>query len=173
MNSRKDETIKNPYSMPVSLKRIRVTDGFWKHEMELVRREVIPYQWEALNDRIPEASPSFCMRNFRVAGKISRLRREQGADYKEKVYPVDFNGNVPEVLPESMDKMEDRFYGYVFQDSDFAKWIEAVGYSLTQYPDEKLEAVADAAIDVGCAAQQEVISIHSILLMIKAGFLRI
>ena len=38
--------------------------------MELVRTEVIPYQWEALNDRVPGADPSWCMRNFRIAGKI-------------------------------------------------------------------------------------------------------
>lgn len=50
--------------------------------------------------------------------------------------------------------MEDRFYGFLFQDSDFSKWIEAVGYSLTQYPDEELEKIADEAIDIVCAAQQ-------------------
>ncbi len=149
------ENIQNKPSAPIPLRRIRVTDGFWKREMELVRTEVIPYQWDALNDRVPGASPSFCMRNFRVAGKLNRLRREQGEAYEEKTYPTDFNGNPPEVLPESMDRMEDRFYGFVFQDSDFAKWIEAVGYSLTQHPDEKLEAVADAAIDIVCEAQQE------------------
>ena len=33
----------------------------------------------------------------------------------------------------------------VFQDSDFSKWIEAVGYSLTQHPDPKLEAIADGS----------------------------
>lgn len=142
-------------SSPIDLTKVQVTDGFWKREMELVRKEVIPYQWDALNDRIPEADPSFCMRNFRVAGKLNRQRKSLGAAYIEKKYSVDFQGGVPEVLPESMDKMEDRFYGYVFQDSDFAKWIEAVGYSLTQHPDEKLEAVADAAIDVVCEAQQE------------------
>ena len=142
-------------SKPVDLTRIQVTDDFWKREMELVRKEVIPYQWDALNDRVPGASPSFCMRNFRVAGKINKIRREQGKNYVEKVYPVGFQGGAPEVLPESMDQMEDRFYGFVFQDSDFAKWIEAVGYSLTQHPDEKLEAVADAAIDVVCDAQQD------------------
>lgn len=33
--------------------------------------------------------------------------------------------------------------------------MEAVGYSLTQHPDPDLEKVADAAIDIVCAAQQE------------------
>ena len=43
---------KHNYSAPVSLKNIQVTDTFWKGEMELVRKEVIPYQWDALNDRV-------------------------------------------------------------------------------------------------------------------------
>lgn len=75
-------------------------------EMELVRREVIPYQWEALNDRIPEADPSFCMRNFKIAGKITAQRKEMGADYKEVKWPIIF-----QPLPEDMEHMEDRFYG--------------------------------------------------------------
>ena len=37
-------------------------------------------------------------------------------------------------------KPEQKFYGFVFQDSDFAKWIEAVAYILDQYPDPELEA---------------------------------
>ena len=48
----------------MKLKNIRITDPFWQEEQELVRREVIPYQWEALNDRIPGASPSFAIHNF-------------------------------------------------------------------------------------------------------------
>ena len=43
----------------------------------------------------------------------------------------------------------------MFQDSDFAKWIEAVGYSLINHPDPELERAADEAIDVVCAAQAE------------------
>ena len=42
------------FSKPISLKRIQLDGGFWKPEMELVRKEVIPYQWETLNDRVPE-----------------------------------------------------------------------------------------------------------------------
>ena len=54
-----------------------------------------------------------------------------------------------------MEHLEDRFYGFLFQDSDFSKWIEAVAYSLTQHPDEELERIADGAIDIVCAAQQD------------------
>lgn len=138
-------------SRPLSLRSVTVTDSFWKHQMELVRKEVIPYQWDALNDRIPEAAPSFCMRNFKLAGKITKNRRELGDKYVEKIWSL----KTFETLPEDMNNMEDRFYGFLFQDSDFAKWIEAVGYSLTQHPDAELEAIADEAIDIVCAAQQD------------------
>ena len=143
----KPETI----SKPLSLRDITVIDDFWKHQMELVRKEVIPYQWEALNDAVAGAAPSFCMRNFKVAAKITKARRKLGKDYVEKIWPLD----TFETLPEDMNHLEERFYGFLFQDSDFAKWIEAVGYSLTQHPDPELEAIADEAIDIICAAQQE------------------
>ncbi len=138
-------------SSPLSLKAMEITDGFWKKEMELVRKEVLPYQWEALNDRVEGAAPSFCMRNFRIAGKLNRERREKGDQFIEPVYT--FRGF--EALPEDPENPEDRFYGFVFQDSDFFKWIEAVGYSLGRYPDPELERIADEAIDLVCLAQQE------------------
>lgn len=49
---------------------------------------------------------------------------------------------------------EGKFEGYVFQDSDLAKWLEAVGYALSYHPDAELEALADSAIDLICRAQQ-------------------
>lgn len=142
---------KTKFSRPLSLKNVQITDTFWKKEMELVRTEVIPYQWRALNDKVEGAAPSFCMHNFEAAGRQNKERREKGAEFKEPVYT--FRGF--ETLPEDPGHLEDKFYGFVFQDSDFYKWIEAVGYSLSQHPDEKLEAIADGAIDIVCKAQQE------------------
>lgn len=139
------------YNSPLSLRAMKITDTFWQQEMELVRKEVIPYQWEALNDRVEGAAPSFCMRNFKIAEKLNRQKKEQGEAFQEPVYT--FRGF--EALPEDMNHLEDKFYGFVFQDSDFSKWIEAVGYSLTWHPDPELEKIADEAIDIVCAAQQE------------------
>lgn len=139
------------YAKTLSLRDVTINDKFWKEKMELVRTEVIPYQWDALNDRVEGAAPSFCMRNFKIAGKITKARRELGDRYQEKIWPLD----TFETLPQDMEHMEDRFYGFLFQDSDFSKWIEAVAYSLTQHPDEELERVADGAIDIVCAAQQD------------------
>lgn len=46
------------------------------------------------------------------------------------------------------------FYGMVFQDSDVAKWLEGVSYSLTVKPDPELEKRADAVIGIIAKAQQ-------------------
>ena len=48
-----------------------------------------------------------------------------------------------------------QFYGAVLQDTDVAKWLEAVGYSLAEKKNEKLEKLADDAIDVIVQAQQK------------------
>jgi len=49
---------------------------------------------------------------------------------------------------------EGEFYGMVFQDSDVAKWLEGVAYSLAVKPDPELEKRADAIIDIIEKAQQ-------------------
>ena len=140
------------FSTPLAFDHVQITDGFWKRTMELVRKEVIPYQWEVLNDRVPEATPSWCMHNFRAAARLHEQKRSLGAAFVPPVYT--FRGF--EALPEDpAHPEEDRFYGFVFQDSDFSKWIEAVAYSLAQHPDKELEAIADGAIDQVCAAQMD------------------
>ncbi len=47
------------------------------------------------------------------------------------------------------------FYGAVFQDTDVAKWLEAVGFSLATHPDQELEQTADEVIDIIGEAQCE------------------
>ena len=108
------------YANPISLDEAEISGRFWKDFMEKARTQVIPYQWEALNDRIPDAEPSYAMQNFRIAAG-----REKG-----------------------------EFKGYVFQDSDLAKWLEAAAYSLMWNPDPELEKTMDGAIEDVVAAQQ-------------------
>ncbi|WP_372661578.1 glycoside hydrolase family 127 protein [Cohnella sp.] len=101
--------------------QVQILDPFWSSYTELVRNAVIPYQWEALNDRVKDAEPSYAIRNFRIAAGL-----EKG-----------------------------EFGGFVFQDSDLAKWLEAVGYTLASHSDPELENTADEAIDLIAAAQHE------------------
>lgn len=132
------------------LKQVVITDPFWQTEQELVRTEVIPYQWEALNDRVPGASPSFAIHNFRAAAALRARSHEPGF-----VAPV--FGEVPfEVLPEDPEHPDpDKFYGFVFQDTDLYKWLEAVAYSLMRHPDPALRETADEAIRLIASAQAE------------------
>ncbi|SFL23319.1 hypothetical protein SAMN03159341_104157 [Paenibacillus sp. 1_12] len=107
-------------SKPIPLSNLRIQDNFWTEYIRLVRHVVVPYQWEALNDRVEGAEPSHAIQNFKIAAGL-----EQG-----------------------------EFYGMVFQDSDVAKWLEAVSYLLETGPDPELEAIADGVIDIIAKAQQ-------------------
>ena len=105
----------------LDLKKVSIHDPFWSKHVDLVRNAIIPYQWEAMNDRIPDAESSHCLENFKIAAG-----RTKGD-----------------------------FCGAVFQDTDVAKWLEAVGFSLACYPDEALEKTADEVIDLIADAQCE------------------
>ena len=141
---------KNRCSRMLQVGQVKIEDAFWKGKQKLVREEVIPYQWKALNDQIPDAAPSFCMHNFRAAVHLNNRREEQ----RENFHPPVYSYRGFERLPEKPGELGDEFYGFVFQDSDFYKWVEAVGYSLIQHPDAELEATADQAIEIVAAAQQ-------------------
>lgn len=103
----------------LSLENIKIKDEFWSGRIDLVRNVIIPYQWDAINDRIEDAESSHSLENFKIAAG----------------------------------QAEGEFYGAVFQDTDVAKWLEAVGFSLACYPDAKLEKTADEVIDIIAKAQ--------------------
>lgn len=52
--------------IPPSLNDIKINDSFWAPRIALFAKEVIPYQWNALNDKIPNAEPSHAIENFRI-----------------------------------------------------------------------------------------------------------
>ncbi|MBQ8762648.1 MAG: glycoside hydrolase family 127 protein [Clostridia bacterium] len=132
------------FSKHIELKNIKLNDPFWTNEQKLVRKEVIPYQYEALHDRIENAEKSYAVENFIKAGKIVKALKN-GEDVP--VYPAD-------KWCYSDDNADPKaFHGWVFQDSDVYKWIEAAGYSLLNHPDDKLEEKADKIIDLVCGAQ--------------------
>lgn len=137
------------FSTPLDLEAVQIADGFWGPFRETVRTAVLPYQWEALNDRVPSAEPSYCIHNFRAA-RLLRQRRETGGAaprYTDRGFRT---------LPEDPARPEpDKFYGFVFQDTDLYKWIEAAAYTLAEHPDSDLERMVDEAIELICAAQDE------------------
>ena len=102
------------------LDEVKIRDRYWEPYRRLVKEVVIPYQWEVLNDRVPEAEPSHAIKNLRIAAGLE----------------------------------EGEFHGFFFQDTDLAKWLEAVAYSLQTDPDAALEKIADEAIELVEMAQQ-------------------
>ncbi|HHU36960.1 MAG TPA: glycoside hydrolase family 127 protein [Treponema sp.] len=51
----------------IPLKKIAVTDGFWKDQTQLVVDAIIPYQWKALNNEVPGAPASHAVENFKIS----------------------------------------------------------------------------------------------------------
>lgn len=52
--------------------RYQVDDLFFSRLMDTARTKVIPYQWEALNDRIPDAEKSHAVANFKIAAGLEK-----------------------------------------------------------------------------------------------------
>ena len=137
-------------SAPLPLRSVRVTDPFWSREMDLIRFAVIPYQWDALNDRVPGAAPSWWAHNMRAAARAIAAKKASGA-----YAPVQQNCGFVVQPEEGKPAMDDGFYGFVFQDSDGYKWLEAVAYQLALKPDAELQKQAQEAVDLIYAAQEE------------------
>ena len=121
LSLRKADTMKLKTNEFAKLGNVKVKDDFWGRYTSLAKDVIIPYQWQAINDLVPDTEPSHAIKNFRIAAG-----EEEG-----------------------------EFRGYVFQDSDVAKWLEAVSYSLTIKPDSELEKTADEVIDLIGRAQRE------------------
>lgn len=58
------------------IRNITIKDPLFKAYADLVTNSVVPYQWEILNDRIPDAEKSYCIENFKIAaGEATGVRR--------------------------------------------------------------------------------------------------
>jgi DUF1680 family protein len=103
----------------IPLKDVSIKDSFWSKYIQLIREVALPYQWDVLNDRVPDAEPSHAVQNFRIAAGLA-----QG-----------------------------KFYGFPFQDTDVAKWIETVSYALITTSDPELERIVDEVVELIGKAQ--------------------
>lgn len=112
---------------------IKINDLFWERYFELIRDEMIPYQWNVLHDQenitidkerddenIP-SEKSHAIQNLRIAAGLA----------------------------------EGDHYGWLFQDSDVYKWLEAASNSYSIHPDKKLLSMMDEVVALIEAAQDE------------------
>lgn len=58
------------------IRNIQIKDPLFGAYAQLVATSIVPYQWEILNDRVPDAEKSYCMENFKIAaGEATGVRR--------------------------------------------------------------------------------------------------
>ncbi|MBZ5992658.1 glycoside hydrolase family 127 protein [Leuconostoc gelidum] len=114
----------------IELKKVEITSNFWNRYRKLIVDEVLPYQWQVMND---EANIS-----------IAEDPQNNGQDKKShaianlKIAAGDISGH---------------HYGFPFQDTDVYKWLEAAAYSFsyTQNPDFK--KITDEVVNLISKAQ--------------------
>lgn len=112
---------------------ITIKDEFWKRYIDLIKTEMIPFQWNVLHDQedikidkerddasIP-SDKSHAIENFRIAAGRS----------------------------------EGHHYGWLFQDSDVYKWLESAAnvYKITK--DDQLKQMMDEVIELIQDAQED------------------
>lgn len=130
--------VKDNYIASAKINEVSIEGGLFGRVSKLVKEQVLPYQWEILTDQAKDAVPDHSIENFSVA---------EGND---EGYPSHCIANFRIAAGEEMGD----FYGMVFQDSDLAKWLEAVSYRLMSDPDAALEKTVDDIIDLIGRAQQ-------------------
>lgn len=114
--------------------KTNITSKFWSRYRNLVRTEMIPYQWTVLND---------------IAGiKIEKERLNDEGIPSEKSHAI-------ENFKIAAGRTSGTHYGWTFQDSDVYKWLEAVAYSLREKMDPELEKKALETIDLIAEAQED------------------
>lgn len=114
--------------------KVNITSSFWSRYRNLVRTEMIPFQWNVLND-IGDI-------------KIEKERINDDGIPSEKSHAI-------ENFKIAAGRAQGTHYGWTFQDSDVYKWLEAVAYSLREKMDPELEAKALEVIDLIADAQED------------------
>lgn len=119
--------------MENKLRAIKLTSDFWNNYRELIVKEVLPYQWEVMND----------------TAEIN-ITHEPGGNEEHQTH-----SRAIQNLEIAAGMKAGEHNGYTFQDTDVYKWLEAAAYSLAYHPDEQLRQITDRLIDLIADAQDE------------------
>lgn len=115
------------------MNQVEIQDKFFSRYKELIRTEMIPYQWSVLNDEIEI--------------NIERERNDDSIPNEKS--------HVIENFRIAAGRKKGNHYGWVFQDSDLYKWLEAAAYTLREKMDKELKCLADDVVDLISDAQEE------------------
>lgn len=116
----------------IQLNQVQVTSEFWQRYRNLVVKEVLPYQWEVMNDQA----------NINIADDP----QNNGQDN---------NSHTIANLKIAAGLKSGHHYGFPFQDTDVYKWLEAAAYSFSYHQDDNLKKMTDELIDLIADAQDD------------------
>lgn len=113
--------------------KINITDSFWTRYIQLIRHEMIPYQWNVLHDK-----------------ENITIDKERDDDYipSERSHAI-------ENLKIAAGQSKGNHYGWLFQDSDVYKWLESAANAYAIKPDEKLKSMMNEIVELIQDAQDE------------------
>ena len=114
------------------IKQVKITSDFWQRYRQLIVKEVLPYQWQVMNDQA----------NI----KISDDPQNAG---------IDKNSHAVANLKIAAGQMSGHHYGFPFQDTDVYKWLEASAYTLRYHPNDDLKKITDNLVDLIAQAQDK------------------
>ncbi len=114
------------------INKIEITSTFWQQYRNLIVDEVLPYQWEVMNNKDVEMthepggneqhlSHSYAIENLEIAAGLKKGQH----------------------------------HGYTFQDTDVYKWLEAAAYSLKYCKDDEIFDLTVELIELIAMAQEE------------------
>lgn len=112
---------------------IKITSAFWREYQELITKEVLPYQWDVMND----------------AAEVEMMHEPGGNEELPESSHAIANLEIAAGLKDG------RHSGYTFQDTDVYKWLEAAAYSLKYHPDAKLARITERLLDLIAEAQDD------------------
>lgn len=116
-----------------NLNQVKINDNFWSYYQKLIRETILPYQYAVLNDAIEIDVVAERKDDYLPRGKSHALE----------------NFRITSGLTSG------EHFGWVFQDSDVYKWIEATAYALEKHKDAELEILVDDVIQLIGNAQEE------------------
>lgn len=112
---------------------LTITDTFWNRYFDLIKNEMIPYQWNVLHDK---------------EDIIIDKERDDDSIPSEKSHAIQ-NLRIAAGLEDG------NHYGWLFQDSDVYKWLEAAANLYAISPNKNLKEMMDEIVSLIEAAQDE------------------
>lgn len=118
---------------------ITIQSPFWKRYRDSVAHDVVPYQWEVINDERAVELP------FESAGNEVGESEGMSRQWSHAVRNLRVAAGEEQAV----------FNGMVFQDSDVYKWLEEAAYVLAYEPNVQLQTLCDGLVELIARAQAE------------------